>query len=199
MFVFNNILLYTINMSELVPVSITGRELDEVLGVHGLHLEMFRDAIVYDLGCGISDLGADLTKKGIQTDLTGFDISSAALRWFDNEDTNTKKVKADLTQLPVPNESADIVIATYSLPFWAGRVETINKFYEECARVVAKDGVLAVFPLRAHTREGSIDSLADRNKAIFNGAAAIKESIEWTPLEDRPTKRQGLLVRKASQ
>jgi ubiquinone/menaquinone biosynthesis C-methylase UbiE len=171
-------------MSVFERCPITGRGLNEILSYHDLSLERFIGATVYDLGCGISDLQGDLRRKKVPAKVTGFDRNPTAITWYEGLEEGTK-LQAELTDLPAPDESANLVIATYSLPHWSSTVETINAFFRECTRVTAVGGILSIFPVGAHRKEWAVDDPFMRDEAIQKWVTALKSSPSWEPTDNR--------------
>lgn len=93
----------------------TGRTLERVLDLHNLttmDLGLFEGATIYDFGCGHSDLGYGLAEQGIVANVSGFDQDP------DHASGGTQNIRARLDNIPAKTESADIVLATFSLPYW---------------------------------------------------------------------------------
>lgn len=162
---------------------ITGRDLECVLSIHKLTKEIFEGAVVYDLGCGNSDLGDELAIHGIHGSVIGFDRDRQVIAESEFDRTLTKKLHADLTQLPVDNESADIVLATYSLPFWASSPEEIVSFFSEACRAVKTGGLLSISPLRglALMRNDTAKTVSERQQAVDLEVAKVRYG-RWDPL-----------------
>jgi ubiquinone/menaquinone biosynthesis C-methylase UbiE len=161
-----------------IPVS--GRNLNQILALHGLPPHAFEGAAVYDLGCGRSDIAAELGDLGIRATITGFDIDDRVLGRL----TETETIRASLDSLPVEDESADIVIATYSLPLWGRNAHQIASFFAEAVRAVRVNGLLSVYPVTAHTgrdfREGW--GFDDRLETAKTEARKIMSSSNWLPV-----------------
>jgi ubiquinone/menaquinone biosynthesis C-methylase UbiE len=162
---------------------ITRRGLDKVLGFHELPIEAFEDATVFDLGCGMSDLGAELATRGIRAVVTGFDHNPSAFIHYDRTEASTHPVVASLDTLPVGDEAADVVLATYSLPMWGKDPREIKNFYKESQRVVKPGGLLSIFPIAAAARGDHFTTLRpQRFLAAQKGAAQIFRSRDWLTL-----------------
>src|SRR5579863_7627341 len=97
-----------VDVSERIPV--TGRDLGKVLRFYDLEYKVFNDALIYDLGCGLSNLGGELAEEGVNCTVIGFDKSEKAIPERSHRPGSTIKVNADLTQIPAPDESADFVL-----------------------------------------------------------------------------------------
>jgi ubiquinone/menaquinone biosynthesis C-methylase UbiE len=170
---------------------VTGRGLDAVLDAHGLPLSAFAGETIYDLGCGRSDLQAELSIRGVRACVIGFDNDDRALDHSGN--SATQKIFAELDDLPVEDESADIVIATYSLPMWGKDPEQIQNFYAECTRIVKINGLLSVYPISAALGGDLNEEALERLSAAVVGAMEIRRSQDWLSLNQD---RESLTVRK---
>jgi ubiquinone/menaquinone biosynthesis C-methylase UbiE len=195
MIVAYSIICYKIYMPHL-PMPVTARSLDTVLRLHGLEAEMFEGATVYDLGCGLSNLAGGLALRGVQADVFGFDNHPRVLADHDRLLQGTSVIEAALDTLPVADSSADIVLATYSLPMWASDGDQIERFYTECQRVVKVDGILSIYPIATQTKiDGeSVNEEFYRMFAATQGANDIRNSDAWIPVNVTDTEL--LSVRK---
>ena len=158
----------------------TDRFAHEVLLPHGLPLEVCEGAQIYDLGCGFSDLEADLEQNGINASVTGVDFNPHVLA--DQTVRKTRVINADLHALPLPDESADIVIASYSLPLWDYSSDGITSFFAECVRILKTQGLLAVYPIAVRPNLLSIEPWENRQSHALKKACEIKRSEDWLDL-----------------
>jgi ubiquinone/menaquinone biosynthesis C-methylase UbiE len=161
-------------------ISITGRGIEAVLQFHDLPLSAFEGATVYDLGCGMSDLGAELAARGVQAAVTGFDRNPNAFRRYGRTSSSTRAVVASLDTLPAEDDSADIVLATYSLPMWGKDSQEIQDFFDEGQRVVKPGGILSVFPITAvRQADHCTEPREQRLRAAQTSARHIFQSSDW--------------------
>jgi len=170
-------------MPAYTEAPVKGRTLQEILDYHQIPLEAFEGAVVYDLGCGTSNLGAELALRGIHATVTGFDIHPEALSADSSREGSTIRRYARLDDLPVDDESADIAMATYSLPFWAKNSKEISGFFREGSRVPRVGGIFSVFPMNV---AGGIlfdvdEPTSSRWATMIDELDTIKSS-GWVPL-----------------
>lgn len=122
---------------------------------HVLTPEDFQGKKIADLGCGMSDLQGDLFELGIAAEVIGYDARIGTPSWLKHrgpsllhpnrrEQPLTTYVQADLTALPVPDETFDMAIATFSLPSYATTRDHIPNFYAECRRILKVGGMLSI-------------------------------------------------------
>ncbi len=130
-----------------------GGGLDHVLRSHELPVGIFESMVVYDLGCGYNDLASDLAARGVKATVTGFDENPDVLQEARQGKSATRLILAQLDDLPVPDASADIALATYSLPLWGKDPGEIVGFFQECTRVIRPDGILSICPIGRTARE----------------------------------------------
>lgn len=177
---------------------VTGRALKNVLSIHHLPEEIFEGAVVYDLGCGNSGLGDELAIRGIHASVVGFDRARQVIAESEFDRSLTTKLHADLTQLPAEDESADIVLATFSLPIWATSPEEIVSFFGEACRVVKTGGLLSISPTKilAKWSNDTLVTISERRKTIDQEVAKIRTG-RWAPLNPNRSDRDTLTVRKA--
>lgn len=84
-----------------------------------------------------------------------------------------------MDQLPVEDESADIVLATYSMPLYARSEAEIVAFFKEAVRVVRPNGLLSLMPVVTNTTYSGFD---ERNNALRQQVGKIVSSPEWVTL-----------------
>lgn len=127
---------------------VTARSLDNVLQLHQLTANDLRGKTILDLGCGRSNLQAELQARQIGAIIVGIDKTDVAL-WGGRpiDDGGTRFAQAELAALPVRDGSVDIALATYSLPYWAHSREDVDGFFSECARVVRYGGLISIAPM----------------------------------------------------
>jgi ubiquinone/menaquinone biosynthesis C-methylase UbiE len=178
---FCGILYFMFSISQGVPP--TGRKLEAVLQFHDLPLQAFAGATVFDLGCGMSDLGAELAARGVEAEVTGFDQNPNAFISYGRTPSSTRPVTADLADLPAEDNSADIVLATYSVPMWGKDSQEIEDFFTESRRVTKPGGLLSIFPITAARRRYHFTETREaRLAAAQTGARQIFESHDWVTL-----------------
>ena len=156
--------------------------IDRVLRDHELPINIFEGAVVYDLGCGYNDLAADLEERGIRATVTGFDENLDLLQEARQGNPVTKLVFAHLDNLPVADASADMVLATYSLPLWGRDAQEIVSFFRECTRVVRPDGMLSICPVEKTPRKNP----HPMEQAMVACVHQIIESPEWITISTKP-------------
>jgi SAM-dependent methyltransferase len=194
-----HVLWYFLLMSGFKPrVPHGARKSDEILRLHGLPASVFEGKVVYDLGCGGSDLQADLHELGVSAEVTGFDINPIAQDMTEHTAHSGQFVISALDEVKAPDESADIVLATYSLPMWASSAVQIDKFYGECGRLPRIGGLLGVYPLAVTIQQVSNDVAGDaefesRVLAMRMGAHDILTSPNWLAMG---SDSEGLLVQR---
>ncbi len=158
-------------------IPVTGRTLEQILRYHPLPLSLFENATVYDLGCGSSDVGAELALRGIYAAVTGFDTSQEALKTPRLSEHSTVRRCARLDALPAKDVSADVVLATYSLPYWARTPQEVMRFFGEAERVTRYGGFLSIFPVAV--RNGRFDTAQEE-------ALRLKRSGRWRIFSAHP-------------
>lgn len=156
--------------------------IDRVLRYHELPIDIFEGMVVYDLGCGYNDLASDLAVRGVKATVKGFDENPDVLEETSQGESATQLIFAHLDNLPVADASADVALATYSLPLWGRDSEEIVGFFKECTRVVRRGGILSICPIERTTRE----SPHEIEKAMAAGVNQILESPEWIALNTEP-------------
>jgi ubiquinone/menaquinone biosynthesis C-methylase UbiE len=186
-------------MSNIIsPIHSTARRLDQILSRHELPLDCFEGATVYDLGCGHSDIGGELAIRGVAAAVIGFDKNPDAINGSRHEASGTRRVLASLEHLPVPSESADIALASFSLPFWANSAKEITDFFAEATRIVRPNGVLSISPMRIKAGKGQVPFFSTSGKrfsALRSEVSKIR-SGNWVPLTMDPFDPDTLTVRK---
>lgn len=170
----------------------TGRTIDQVLEFHGLSPEALEGALIYDLGCGQSDLERDLALRGVKSSVLGFDIHPVALRQ-PTLGSRTTRIAAPVAEIPVPDGSGDFVFATYSHPMMAETVEEIETFYNEATRITSPGGILGIYPIYNSIIRGNPESRKQRAAATQEGAREIIQSSAWL---DIGVNREAVTVRR---
>jgi ubiquinone/menaquinone biosynthesis C-methylase UbiE len=181
---------------DILAIPSSYRNVETVLSFYGLVPGNFEGKIAYDLGCGQNDIGGELSRMGVQTEVMSFDKNPTAVNWIKPTSTQNSRIKADITRLPVADETADIALATFSIPRWARSVQEIEAFYEECQRIVAVNGILGIYPLRVHLAGGAIDSYEQRDVAAKAIKKNLGESPQWTTVNEALLTEDILLMRK---
>lgn len=156
--------------------------------MHNLDDALFDGKLVYDLGCGTTDLEADLAQRGVHANVIGFDRDQRAILKSDGTAFERRSVVTSLDHLPVESGSADVVLATFSLPYWGETPEQIFSFYRECERVVKRGGLLSIFPIGVFFEElmDTQPIYRERYMAARLGALAIRTSRNWQSLSADP-------------
>ena len=103
-----------------------------------------------DLGCGPGQLVVELARASGQLFVTGIDLSGEALQSArqraaeagvgDRVDFRT----SDAAEIPLPDDSLDLVVSTLALHHWADPVKVFN----EIGRVLRPGGSYVIFDLR---------------------------------------------------
>lgn len=176
-------------------IAVTERGIEGIAHLHSLPLSTFEGMTVYDLGCGKSDLGADLARVGINATVIGFDENAEALAVTRGKANSTDKRFARLDKLPVDDESADIAIATYSLPLYGKTSDQIRGFFRECRRVVRTGGLLSIYPIATGLSGDRLDpKIPTRGEITESEASGIRRSSDWQTIS---RDYQTLTARKA--
>lgn len=183
-------------MSE-IPHLISARNVDEVLELHRLPPSALEGKVVLDLGCGYSDLEIDLRDRGVTSSVIGVDGSPEALLTEDGNERDITLIAANLTALPILDNSVDMVLATYSMPFYGRNRSDIKAFYKECQRVVKVGGILSIFPIGVSilpkkprklgdkpSKLGNIGFRVLRNIDVVMGATSIQTSRNWKTIRE---------------
>jgi len=135
----------TIKKERIIPS--TGRTKKEIAGCYNLEVEEFEELLrnkkVLDFGCGESDLSKELDSKEIDADIISVDIEKESL--MNSEAKNGVQGSGD--SLPFSGEKFDLVLATYSLPYWASSEDMVEENFNELLRVLKKDGTLYITPI----------------------------------------------------
>ncbi|MDF1498627.1 MAG: class I SAM-dependent methyltransferase [Patescibacteria group bacterium] len=128
-------------------IPLTSRTEEEIARCYNLKVEELEKLLmnkkVLDFGCGKSQLSKELKNKKINTDIISFDIKKEALIESESE----KSIQGSGENLPFSAEKFDVILATYSLPYWASSVDMIEKNFKELLRVLRKDGMLYINPI----------------------------------------------------
>lgn len=95
------------------------------------------DTIV-DVGCGTGALGRELQFRFPHAQMIGIDISSGMIKEAQKHSPQTKFFCADASQLPLPDNSVDLLVSNLMLQW----VDDFNAVFEEWARVLKSDGTL---------------------------------------------------------
>lgn len=147
-------------------ISCTGRTEKEIAKCYNLEIEeleeLLRNKKVLDLGCGESGLSKELDDKGIPTDIVSMDMKKESL--VKNEVENS--VQGAGEALPFSEEKFDLVLATYSLPYWASSEDMIEDNLNEMLRVLKKDGILYISPIVDMPSRPSVDTNPDSRNPL---------------------------------
>lgn len=177
------------------------RDVIEVAYLHGLHIREFLGKTILNLGSGSGNLQADLDGHGVRANVISVDFSAAALQEAALRRSANRFIAADVSALPLPDESVDLAIATYSLPLWARTPAEMASFFSECRRVVKVGGMLAIFPLFVNAEQdySHPDSSENWHALDFSMRVEIDElsrSRDWQNL--RRSKQALLYARTAN-
>lgn len=137
----------------------TARDLAGVAEQHELTadelLEKLRDQTVLDVGAGNSLLEDGARKRGVETEVIPLNLPSTYFNRVRGEivsRTNqvigspNRAVVGIGQELPIKTESVDLVIATYSLPFYATSSQVVVSFLDEGLRVLKPGGEMLIAP-----------------------------------------------------
>jgi len=144
----------------------TGRTEKEIAECYNLKVEEFEELLknkkVLDFGCGESGLSKELNSKEIDTDIISVDIEKESL--MKSEAKNSVQGSGDY--LPFSDEKFNLILATYSLPYWSGSEDMVEKNFKELLRVLKKDGMLYITPITDMPNRPSINSDLDTRNAL---------------------------------
>ena len=149
----------TIKKERFIPC--TRRTEEEIAKCYNLEIkeleELLRNKKVLDLGCGESGLSKELDDKGVPTDIVSMDMKKESLIKSEVENG----VQGAGETLPFSGEKFDLVLATYSLPYWASSEDMIEESLDEMLRVLKKDGILYIAPIVDMQNRPSVDTNPD--------------------------------------
>ena len=94
------------------------------------------DQKIIDLGSGTSEIYRNLSKC-TKIQLFEIDLSLAMLQKTSNK--TCLAIAADIENLPIKNESFDIIISSFALQW----LQDFNKIFEAFNKILKKDGILA--------------------------------------------------------
>jgi malonyl-CoA O-methyltransferase len=98
-------------------------------------------ADILDIGCGTGQLLSTLDSQYPQSRLFGLDLALNMIRCAaDRLGPRATLVNADAEQLPFRDGAFDLVVSTSTLQW----IENIDVFFQECQRVVRRDGLLCI-------------------------------------------------------
>lgn len=137
---------------------------------------------ILDIGAGTGRLALELVRSGAK--VTALDVSDEMLAELRRKDTNGTIVTAvgDAEDLPLDNESFDIVIATFLLV----HLKSPTRFFDEVHRVLKDGGRFLVTninqkdPPKVQTKEGEIviESYYHRPEAVRAELESLAFKIE---------------------
>ena len=139
----------------------TERTEEEIAECYNLEVEELEELLknkkVLDLGCGKSGLSKEFDDKGVPTDIISMDMKKEPL--MESEVKNAVQGLGEA--LPFSEEKFDLILATYSLPFWASSEDMVEEGFNEMLRVLKKDGVLYINPITDILNRPCIDDNSD--------------------------------------
>ena len=123
-----------------------------------------------ELGSGSGRLAGPLAHMGFE--VIALDISSSMQ---EHDRTPSRKIRADMSVLPVADFSADVVLIAYNTLLTLPAPDAQRRCIDECARVLAPGGLLVIESFIAETpTDGFITSLSTRaHHTDANGRVAI--------------------------
>ncbi len=154
-----------------------GREYAEKLVSRG-----FRGGKVIDVGCGFGGLNIVLAYRFVDSEIVGIDLSDPLLRLANqsaqaaNLGDRVRFEKADVHQIPYPDNSFDVVINTNMVHLVDAAVQMLN----EIERILIPNGFLFIVDVR-RSWLGIFDK-------TFKSALTLDEARE---LVDRSNVREG--------
>jgi ubiquinone/menaquinone biosynthesis C-methylase UbiE len=122
-----------------------GREYAEKLVSRG-----FRGGKIIDVGCGFGAMNIVLAYRFVDSEIVGIDLSDPLLRLANqsaqaaNLGDRVRFEKADVHQIPYPNDSFDVVINTNMVHLVDDAVQMLN----EIERILVPDGRLFIADVR---------------------------------------------------
>ena len=126
------------------------------------------------LGCGESGLSKELSDKEIDTDIVSVDIEKESLMKSEVENS----VQGSGDALPFSGEKFDLVLATYSLPYWASSEDMVEENFNEMLRVLKKDGILYIAPIVDIANRPSVDTNPNsRDLSIRENDSGVMEAL----------------------
>jgi len=118
-----------------------------------------------DLGCGTGELGAVLSEAGFQ--VTGVDISQQSLAKAKVVAPAVQFIEADMTGLPLPEQSQDAVFAMTSLEFCLEK----SKVLREVKRVLKSGGF---FYVEVRNRDFVLNLISGKARDFFTQLGILK-------------------------
>ena len=166
----------TIKKERFVPC--TGRTEEEIAGCYNLEVKEFEALLknkkVLDLGCGESGLSKELSDKEINADIVSVDMKKESLMKSEAENSVVGSGEA----LPFSGEKFDLVLATYSLPYWASSEDMVEENLDEMLRVLKKDGILYISPIVDILNRLSVDTNPDSyDLSIRENNSGVMEAL----------------------
>ncbi len=126
----------------------TYRDTEDIARKHMLSLQELRGKRILDLGAGYNRLQAELAAASVVASVVNVDLAFDPLQEVLEEcPDHTTSVQARIEALPFPDKSADVILASYSLPFWSDCPEQNTRFFAECRRVLKVGGLLSIYPM----------------------------------------------------
>jgi ubiquinone/menaquinone biosynthesis C-methylase UbiE len=122
-----------------------GREYAEKLVSRG-----FRAGKIMDVGCGFGGLNVVLARRFVDSEIVGIDLSDPLLQLANqsaqaaNLGDRVKFEKADVHQIPYPDDSFDVVINTNMVHLVGDAIQMLN----EIERILVPDGFLFIVDVR---------------------------------------------------
>lgn len=140
-----------------------------------------------ELGSGSGRLAGPLAHMGFE--VIALDISSSMQ---EHDQTPSRKVRADMSVLPVADRSADVVLIAYNTLLTLSAPDAQLRCIDECARVLAPGGLLVIESFIAETpADGVTTSLSIR---AHHTDANAQVAIATTRSADHPDRLVGVHI-----
>lgn len=174
----------------------TGRGLEDYLKNLRLTKEDLEKKVILDIGAGARKFAKDIEDEKIDAEVYSLDpyyaFQDKSLEKVINKNKSPgvqkKTVAAAGDRLPFRNETFDLVLSDFALPFYSASRRELKDFFSEVRRVVKPGGEIRIYPLK---RLG--DTLFGLARNIFVDWEIIKLKTESEFLTEKDA---GLLIIK---